>query len=447
MPDHKHIPRHPDLTLSATPRGALSLLALLCACSADVVNVGENEDALTVPASSRCQQSATLSGNVIIKNQEQLNDLKGCTTIEGDLAIVPFAAADLRPLHALKEVTGHLHVYDGPPEDPETATAAHVNRIQALYDNGWLSSLEGLESLERVGGLGLVGLTAETLEPLSNLRSLTNGGSLMLHHCPNLRDLTGLENVTGLVDLHIACENLESLAALKLPRQLNGMHLVGARLAELGSQSLEAVLGELMISRTALETLDELTSLGYVGGALVVEHNPALQNLDGLNALTSAGTLIVRSNALVQRLPEYSSLGRLGGIMIYDNPALVELSSFGSPSGLTPELSARDLLSYRPNLIEVIGNPELQTFTVPALLQSGGYVAIENNAKLSSVDLGMLASIDLLTIKNNPVLDAVELGALGSVDSLNVLNNPSLPSSSFDGVRTFESQMSGNAAP
>jgi hypothetical protein len=447
MPDHEHIQKKLNLTLSSTPRGVLSLLALLCACSADVVNVGENEDALTAPASSRCQQSSTLSGDAIIKDQEQLNELEGCSIIAGDLAIVPFAAADLRPLHALKEVTGLLHVYDGPPDDPETASARNVNRIQALYENGWLSSLEGLESLERVGGLGLVGLTAENLQPLTNLRSLTDGGSILLRHCPNLRDLSGLENLTGIVDLYVSCEHLESLAPLRLPRQLNSIHLTGARLAELGPQSVDSVMGDVSISGTALGNLDELTSLRYVGGSLVIEHSPALQNLNGLNGLEVAGTLIVRANAQLQRLPEYSSLVRLQGIMIYDNPVLVELASFGALGGMTPELSARDLLMYRPDLIEVVGNPELQTITVPALFRSGSYVAIENNAKLSRLDLAQLTSIDGLSIKNNPVLGAVALGALGRVDSLEVLDNPALPSSSFDGVRTFETQMSGNAAP
>jgi hypothetical protein len=211
---------------------------------------------------------------------------------------------------------------------------------------------------------------------------------------------------------------------------------------------VQTILDNLTISHTALANLDELSSLRYVGGSFGIEHNPALQNLNGLSGLEVVdGTLIVRSNALLQRLPEYSSLVRLQGIMIYDNPVLVEPSSFGEPSDVGSEPSTRDLLSQRPDLIEVVGNPELQTFSMPARWRSGSYVAIENNAKLSTVDLARLTSIDGLSIKNNPVLGAVELGALDRVDTLEVLDNPALPSSSFDGVRTFESQMSGNAAP
>jgi hypothetical protein len=43
---------------------------------------------------------------VTVENQDQPNELEGCEVIEGQPDVLPFAGADLRPLHALREVGG-----------------------------------------------------------------------------------------------------------------------------------------------------------------------------------------------------------------------------------------------------------------------------------------------------------------------------------------------------
>lgn len=136
--------------------------------------------------------------------------------------------------------------------------------------------------------------------------------------------------------------------------------------------------------------------------------------------------------------------------MVYDNPKLAELSEFGALyadfAGPSAPLTERDLLSFRPELIEVVGNPEMLRFAVPMGWQDGAHVMIENNTKLREIDFGRLRSIDRLEIENNPELANVDIGALSRVDVLRVLENPLLQGSSFDTVQTFEREMSGNAA-
>lgn len=426
---------------SLCTRAALPLVVSLQACSADVVNIGENPQQLDLPAPSLCRDSTTLTGEIIVKNQEQLNELEGCEVIDGDLTVAPFAGADLRPLHALTVVEGFILLGD----DPDEANGIAVNRIRSLQVSGWLASLEGLESLEHAASAQIIGLTATQLEPLRNLRALTSG--LMMRNCPNLRDLKGLENLRSFDDFYVDCDNLESIAALRFPATMHGLYLGGAKLRDLGSVEVAAISNQLVIGGTALEDLEAFSSLRSVAGSLVVEGNLLLEDMNGLNGLEVAGTLIVRNNAGLQRMPELTSLSRLGGLMIYDNPRLVELPELGAlyADVASASLTERDLLGFRPELIEIVGNPEVLSFAVPVGWRDGEHVTIENNTKLREVDFGYLESIDLLSIKNNPALTTVNLGALARVDVLEVVENPSLQGSGFDAVQTFEREMSGNA--
>jgi hypothetical protein len=62
------------------------------------------------------------------------------------------------------------------------------------------------------------------------------------------------------------------------------------------------------------------------------------------------------------------------------------------------------------------------------------------------MDFGFFESVGKLSVHNNPLLANVTLGPLATVNALKVTNNPLLTASAFDTVRTFESEMSGNAS-
>ncbi len=420
--------------------------ALLGACSGDVVNMGDNEPVTTpLPENPLCPNGVVSDTDVVVRNQAELDALEGCETITGALNIAPFEAADLRPLHALTSVGG-MFAFDGPYECPgedscEGPSATETNRQQALDDAGWVSSLEGLESLERVGGLLLAGLSATDLLPLTNLRSLTNGGGLTLRSCPNLRDLSGLDNLLGVTALTLSCDNLESLAPLQLPREMSSLTLYG-RLTELGTLPVATIALDLVIGETGLTTLDAFSKLEWVGGGLAVWRNPVLESLSGLDALTGTGALNVMENPRLERMAELRSLQSLDFVFITDNPLLAELPSF--PALLPyPDLEA-------PQTVEtftVSGNSALQQLVLPLGWQAGGQVMIRDNASLRDIDLGQLRSADFVAINDNPVLGTIRLDSLARVDSLEVTGNPGLATTAFDAVQTFERTMTGNAAP
>jgi hypothetical protein len=440
---HSSKTHQPNITLFIRRALAVALPALLGACSGDVVNVGENEEPLN--EGTACSQAPV--GDIVVWNQAELDALEGCTTIDGDLQIVPFAGADLRPLHALRSVTGQLR-FEAPGDIVDAAT---LNDFDELNRTGWLT-LDGLEALESVGGLYIAGLATPSLAPLSNLRVVTEG-DLFLQDCGGLRDLHGLENLRGVDSLILTCDELESMAALRLTGEISSIHISGQRLTELGSVGVWGVLSEVILSGTGLANLDAFAELSYVGGALAILDNPALTNVDGLSQFEGGGGLVIRGNAALSRLPAFDAITRLDALMIQDNAVLSELPAF---SGLNPELngagddpdgqwSIRDQLSLRPDHIDISDNPALRQFDVPGGWHSGRRVAIRNNAALERVGLGQLAAIDLLEIESNPLLADVELAALATVDSLRVRDNPQLPGAAFDAVQTFARDMSGNA--
>jgi len=441
MPHTKAIPQSQShRSLLARRWAALPLVTSLHACSADVVNLGENAEPLAPPAASLCQDTKTLTGDILVKNQDQLDELEGCEEIEGGLTVAPFAGADLRSLRALEEVRGAL----GFSDDSSNLSGAELAEQEALIESGWLASLEGLESLESVGGLSISGLLAADLDPLHNLKR--NTGGLALARNPNLVDLTGLQNMRGTTGLLIHCVNLESLAGLFLPEYLDSALIVGPKLADLGSWNVDYVIDQLVVNATALTNLDAFSSLSRVDGTLQVMNNPLLENMDGLNGLVRAGALVVTRNPRLTRLPEFPALRQLPALTVMSNARLAELSTFeGLYADLDDEVTPGDLHRLSAQRIEIIANPELLRIATPTRWQIGQYVLMEGNARLLEVDFGELASVGLLSIVNNPSLTTVNLGALSTINVLSVLENPSLHSSSFDGVQTFERDMWGNA--
>jgi hypothetical protein len=455
-----------------------SLSALLCACSADVVNMGDDANESPVapapPAHSSCLESSTLSGDVLAQSQADIDALEGCETIDGNVLVMPYFEPDLRPLHALTAVTGELglgasYIWSaGDPTREQQAAEA------AALEGGFIASLEGLESLERVGSMALSRASVHNLTPLANLRAIS--GALSLVECDQVTDLTPLAGVV-IHELAIDLDNVESLTGLRLYQYVKSLDISGERLVNIdalatvrsvdlsvtiretamrdlrGLGQLEHVRGDMLImDNPALQTFDGIERL-YIEGTIVIARNAALERPDGLDDLLRAGEIVIDGNDRLRRLPEFPNLD-FRGLYVWDNPALEELSRF-------PGILAAQLLPSGANVYDVVDgprerlnrrseivierNPSLQRFSVPLGWRDGTYMALEGNTQLSDLDFSELESIDRLEIKNNASLTRVSLGALTLVDSLEMVQNPLLPAAIFDAVRTFERSESENA--
>jgi hypothetical protein len=419
---------------------AAPLALLLAACSGETVDLGELSKDLSASA-SRCRETTLVAGSVVIENQDQLEQLEGCEEIEGNLYVRPFVDPDFRPLAALRRVGGALELgrrttFDTPelPFDMQEL----IDHEAELLVGGWLASLEGFENLERTGSLSLSGVGAPNLAALSNLTTLSNGGALQIEFCTSLRDLTGLERLTGVVELSLSCNSLESLAGPRFAPRMGRVSIVGPRLVDLGNFAPETVQ-DLGIQNTGLENLDALskltraTSIGLVG-------NAALANVDALDALEAVNYLSIEENPRLERLPEFASMYELDELRIMDNDSLENLPSLpnlGVSPGEWDNLNPGDVLALRPDLILVNLNPALESLVIPAGWPAVSYLMIDSNAGLVNVDLSNLHAADGLYISNNPLLETVSLGLLETVDDLRVSDNPLLSLEPFDDLQTF----------
>lgn len=416
---------------------AAALPLFVCACSGDVVNVGENS---AETSSELAAAACPPAGTVVVSNQAEIEALEGCEAIAGDLYVVPFEGADLGPLHALRSIQGALRFGAA----PGTVDGMAVNRIAELEAAGWLSSLSGLESLEQVGWLYLAGFSGSDLTALSNLRVVTDG-SLYITSCSgNLRNLHGLENLAAVDTLYIDCDGLEDLTGLPLRTSITSLTIAGGfkGSAPLG---VHFVVGDLILRGTDLESLDAFVGLEYVGGALIIQDNPVLADASGLSSLTRLRALLIRGNPALQHLPSLSGVERLDSLVI-DGTALLELPPF---SGLSrdPEVDPTQTSepSGRVGRLQVSDNSELRRVDVPAGWRSGADVTVTRNAALEQLNLAQLATVDRLEIDANPLLATVGLEALWAAYSLHVRDNPLLAEGAFDAVQSVEREMSGNA--
>jgi hypothetical protein len=430
-------------------RGGWCAYALaLCsgACSGETVDVGEVTRDLEA-APSRCTESTLVQGSVLIESQAQVDELEGCERIEGNLHVRPFDGADFRPLGALREVGGALELgrmtaldYLELPIEEQERFDEILEPELALLDAGWLTSLEGFENLELAGSLALSGVGAPDLGPLSNLFALTNGGVLQIGPCTNLLSLEGLEQLRGVVDLSLNCNSLTTLAGPRFGARMGNVIIEGTNITDLGTFAPE-VVNELRIQGTAIENLDALSGLAFATSVDLFD-NPSLIDVEALDALFDVGYLRIGNSPLLERVPELTSLSELHTLSIVGNASLTNFPSLPGVGPLIPDtewgnLAAEDALRVRPDIIQVVGNPALETLVIPRGWLAVSYLEIAANDGLASIDLSSLHAAEQVAITANPALVSVNLGLLETADDLRIIDNPLLPLEPFDAVQTF----------
>jgi hypothetical protein len=295
-----------------------------------------------------------------------------------------------------------------------------------------------------VDSLLLFGLNVPDLQPLSQLAGFLN--TLVVARCPQLKNLHGLEGLTGVSYLSIARnEALTSLEGLILGRDVISLNLGGLpAFTGLGTASPIAI-GALFIVQTPLVTLDDFSGL-EVADALWIVGNESLVDADALDGLLRVQTMILEGNANLTALPPFSSLSGLTQLSVRNHAALETLPLFPGLAG-DPSPEARYALINRPEMLEIEGNPRLTRIAAPSGWNAALYVSIADNQGLTTLSSGGLGAVDLLSIVGNPNLETLEVDALRTVDRLEVKDNPKLSTGSFDDVQSFAREMSGNAAP
>ena len=430
---------HPAPSLSTLVRVAGCSLCALTACAADAVSIGAGDPALASEQKPECRSDAT-RGSVFTHTQREIDALTGCEEIQGALTIQPFWGMDLRPLRWLRIVQSTLKVGD---------------------EFVPVESLAGLEAVERVGGLSLTQLEVQDLSALASLRLVASAPShnpldiaaISIDSCNQLRNLRGLEQVTGWDELVITnSTNLESLDGLYVGGQMGRFSFVQLpNLRDLRALAPALRIERLQLVDTGLETLDGLEGVISMG-ELELVGNPSLRRLDGLSGLIVLQQMWARDNAVLEQLPPSSQLSGLRVLSIQNNPQLRSVPRYVGQVGSVGDSSigAQEDLPTGFELVQIMGNSRLTEVALPSNHVFGQYVTIHDNQALTALDLGGLRSVDMLEIHDNAALSQLARGDLTRVDDLTVTNNPQLSAAVFDGVQTFTRHVSGNlpgAAP
>jgi Leucine-rich repeat (LRR) protein len=411
-----------------------------------------------LPALALCASDSVVWRSLALADQRGFDALAGCERVEGDLDISLSADADLRPLSALRSVTGVLSVHaplagDGatlplPLRDalPGLEGLAHAGALllsvpltslttfAALrtigtgrlgpQNRGWLSLQT--QSLSDLRGLGLQEVDVLDVSGEPGLTSLEGLGSARVRAIilseTSVSNLGGLGAVSGIERLQLSANPLlQSLSGSTELAELRELELYGnARLTTLEGLQLPGEMRSISISNS--EPLADITALARLTtiGQLRIA-STSLTDLDALANLRSADTVSLGGNARLVQADALQGLTALLHLDVTNNDALQRLPVLPGVSELID--------------LTIQGNPLLDSGPgFPALTQAET-VLISDNPRLTSVDgLAALRGVGNLTIARleiwgNPALTAAQVTALRELPAPggNLVSTPDAP--------------------
>ncbi|MDR6966704.1 hypothetical protein J2X31_000702 [Flavobacterium arsenatis] len=325
---------------------------------------------------------------------------------------------------------------------------ATVLRAIRINVNPALTSIDGLSGLSgTLTNLSIIGTNISNLDALENITAIGTGttGDLIINDNPLLTDISGLNAITT-INRNLEIHNNDALV------NLNGLNAVSsinygylsiqenAVLEEIdGLQNLTSVglsgnaEGILIINNTALEHLDGLASLASLKGSFTLRNNTSLLDVSAIN-ITSA--VFGFSNSIV--IENNDALPNLDGFFIEKINAYFHILGNDSLQAIDLEIGVAStvlslLMDNNPLLTDISGLQNITQVT-------NGFRVI-NNDSLQNLDGLSFTSITsgYLMIKDNLVLNNTDgllslTNAVSSV-SLEVMNNAAL--TNLDGLKNL----------
>jgi hypothetical protein len=336
-------------------------------------------------------ERAARCGTRRIANQATLDTLEGCAIVES--LGIEFGAADLRPLHALQRVEGDLWL-KGQPEASVEAGIASLEGLEQLEEVGGTLLLESLaaptlaplRNLRRVGGIAI--------RYLSNLRNLDGLENLLVYGIPfeatenpNLATLDPLvvprDMGRGLLHFggNAALSDLGALGSLEI---VDTLLVTGTALTQLDALSnLRRVASVEVSFNPALADARGLAGLESTR-ALYFTDNAAIESLPAFERMVRAGLVVITGNAKLSAFPAFPQLEQLasdfsGRLVVEDNPSLAELRGLDV-------LASVDAVSIRRNA-------SLTRIELPALHDVYQSLVVTSNPALDAPSLAALTAV------------------------------------------------------
>ncbi len=184
----------------------------------------------------------------------------------------------------------------------------------------------------------------------------------------------------------------------------------------------EAVSGDLRVVGSELSDLTALERIRSVSGTLEISSNPNLDDLSGLDHLSSVGRLQIDSNVDLDDLSGLSNLQRVSSIVIRNNPELATLRGLEGVARADQVLIANNGLYDTHGLsnlrqvgeLAVVGNPKLHNLAGLRNLSQAHSVRLQSNPRLCARFglLPALADVDRLVVRSNRGLSQSDVEAL-----------------------------------
>ena len=383
-------------------------------------STGDTDDTATETSTATDTGSDTDSdvdgcyvGNFFISNAEDLAEFEGYRCIVGSLSILgtPFSTLSLPRLEA---VTGDLVINNN--QSLVEISLPLLTRLGIRYTT---DPTDRSYNNELPVGLYIAG--NPLLQNLETFNSVTKiEGSVTIERNASLVSLAGLENIVTLPRLTITSND-----ALQTLDGLNNLRIIERNVAAEGT----VPDGLYIAGNPVLESLQALSSLESVEGAVHIAFNAALQTLHGLEKNTIFQKLRIEENASLTTLEGLEQIVTIGNnLEILGNPNLVSLKGLTSLGKITQHLIITgngSLLSAdgltNPFTVEggvgLESNNALTDLQVLSGMQTQQSIRIQANESLTSVaGLENITQLNKLTIKDNPVL--TDLSGLGNLERI-----------------------------
>lgn len=373
-------------------------------------------------------------------------------------------AADVVALQGAGRITGELYIHDSEVEQIDLPFLRSVGDSVRIFGNPKLVSFSAA-----IKELGLYLQVQDN--PMLTSFSISGGGELRgdvaITHNPRLNHLRlglNLVRIVGSVSVedNAALQNLSGLSKVRhIGRNLSvarnaslesnewylyadhGPTFIGGRLTVAQNPKLSRFIsfletvGDIQVTENP-ELFEFGASVQVLPGNLLLQHNPKLNLLTGLEQLRIVGRDLTLEQLDALEVLHLDALTHVGGSF-----------SFIGNDRVWTFFYMNSLISIGGDL-NLLDNPQL-TFLFNNLMAVGGGVRLERNGALahlgglgwltrlysldildnpqlrSLAQLSRLSSVEYLSVSGNPRLTELKLSELTSVYSLSITNNPALP--------------------
>eukprot|EP00937_MAST-01D_sp_MAST-1D-sp2_P001193 g1193.t1 len=343
-------------------------------------------------------QLTTLQGSVTVTQNPRLQTTEGLDALanigkDADSASLVFTqntALSTVNMNLNANVAGSIEI----TQSPNLTMVTGFSKVSSVGKNSLgqsvviadtqLSSLSMLSGVDRPLAGSVLVLNNSKLTSLSGLEGVTSIGKdnsgigLQVSHNVELHSLAGLASLSetkGSVAIE-ANAKLESFSGM------DNLETIGS--ADLAGDALR------VSNNAQLQNVSALSKLrGRLSGAISISHNTKLQSLDGLSGVNGVGANLVSNSLEIVANAELKSLGGLKGlegelpaaIVIQDNPKLLDLHGLEKITSVKAHdrANASIVLMNNKVLVDLDGIKNLGGNLTGALV-------VKNNTNLVSIE-------------------------------------------------------------